>query len=52
VQPEFRRARERLLEGKRDLMSFAGIFLQDKEFERATKEILKVRRKGTLRKLD
>lgn len=40
----------RLLEGKKDLMSFAGIFSNDKEFEEATKDILEVRKKTTLRK--
>jgi predicted CopG family antitoxin len=42
---------ERLLEGKRDLMSFAGIFSNDKKFEEAVKDILEVRKKTTLRKL-
>ncbi|HZW54970.1 MAG TPA: antitoxin VapB family protein [Nitrososphaerales archaeon] len=41
---------ERLLEGKRDVMSFAGIFSGDREFEEATKDILEVRKKTTLRK--
>jgi predicted CopG family antitoxin len=41
---------ERLLEGKKDLMSFAGIFAEDREFAKATKDILEVRRKTTLRK--
>lgn len=36
---------ERLLEGKSDLMSFAGIFSQDKEFEEAIKDILEVRKR-------
>ena len=36
---------ERLLEGKRDLMSFAGIFSGDREFEQATRDILEVRKK-------
>ncbi len=43
---------ERLLEGKRDLMSFAGIFSNDKEFEKATKDILEVRKSTVLRKLN
>ncbi|MDH2901099.1 MAG: antitoxin VapB family protein [archaeon] len=43
---------ERLLEGKKDLMSFAGIFSKDKEFEQATKDILEVRKKTVLRKLN
>lgn len=42
---------ERLLEGKKDLMSFAGIFSNDGEFEEATRDILEVRKKTTLRKL-
>ena len=41
---------ERLLEGKRDLMSFAGIFSADKEFYRATKDIMEVRKKTVLGK--
>ncbi len=41
---------ERLLEGKKDLVSFAGIFSKDKKFEEATKDILNVRKKTVLRK--
>lgn len=43
---------ERLLEGKKDLMPFAGIFSKDKDFEQATKDILEVRKKTVLRKLN
>ena len=41
---------ERLLEGKKDLMPFAGIFSGDKKFEQATWDIFEVRKKTTLRK--
>ncbi len=40
---------ERLLEGKHDLMAFAGILSDDKEFERVGDDILKVRKKTVLR---
>ena len=40
---------ERLLEGKSDLMSFAGILSGDKEFERVTKDIEEVRKRTVLR---
>lgn len=43
---------ERLLEGKKDLMSFAGIFSKDREFEEVAKDILVVRKKSVLRKLN
>jgi predicted CopG family antitoxin len=43
---------ERLLEGKSSLMSFAGIFSDDMEFEKASKDILEVRKKTVLRKLN
>lgn len=48
----FSKVIERLLEGKKDLMSFAGIFSNDKEFEQATKDIVAVRKKAILRKLN
>jgi predicted CopG family antitoxin len=40
---------ERLLEGKRDLMSFAGVLSDDKEFELATNDICEVRKRTVLR---
>lgn len=40
---------DRLLEGKKDLMPFAGIFSRDKEFDQISKDILKVRKKTALR---
>jgi predicted CopG family antitoxin len=40
---------ERLLEGKRDLMAFAGVFSDDKEFERVGDDIKTVRKKTVLR---
>jgi len=40
---------ERLLEGKRDLMPFAGVFSDDGEFERAAEVMKTVRRKTVLR---
>ena len=43
---------ERLIEEKRDLMSFAGIFSGDREFDRATKDIPEVRNRTTVRKLN
>jgi predicted CopG family antitoxin len=39
----------RLLEGKSELMSFAGLMSGDKEFERAMKDIIEVRKKTVLR---
>jgi len=43
---------ERLLEGKKDLMPFAGVFSGDEEFDQATKDILEVRKKTVVRKLN
>jgi len=40
---------ERLLEGKRELMAFAGVFSDDKEFERAPGDMKTVRKKTALR---
>ena len=40
---------ERLLEGKRDLMSFAGVLSDDKEFELVTNDIREVRKRTVLR---
>ena len=40
---------DRLLSGKSDLMSFAGIFAGDKDFELAMKDIREVRKKTVLR---
>jgi predicted CopG family antitoxin len=42
---------ERLLEGKSDLMSFAGILSHDKEFELAERDIQEVRKSTVLRTL-
>ena len=40
---------ERLLEGKSSLMSFAGVFSGDKEFDKVGDDILEVRNGGMLR---
>ena len=40
---------ERLLEGKSELMSYAGIFSQDEEFDQVTREIEEARKKAVLR---
>ena len=40
---------ERLLEGKRDLMSFAGILSDDKGFEQVRNDIREVRKNTVLR---
>jgi predicted CopG family antitoxin len=40
---------ERLLEGKRDLMAFAGVFSDDREFEQAAEDMKTVRKKTVLR---
>jgi predicted CopG family antitoxin len=40
---------ERLLEGKRDLMSFAGILSDDNDFKLATNDIREVRERTVLR---
>jgi predicted CopG family antitoxin len=40
---------ERLLEGKQDLMAFAGILAADKDFERIADDIQRVRKKVVLR---
>ena len=40
---------ERLLEGKRDLMAFAGVFSDDREFERVAEDMKTVRKKTVLR---
>jgi len=40
---------ERLLEGKQDLMAFAGILATDKDFERIADDIERVRKKTVLR---
>ncbi len=40
---------ERLLEGKQDLMAFAGILATDKDFERIADDIQQVRKKTVLR---
>jgi predicted CopG family antitoxin len=39
----------RLLEGRSDLMSFAGVFSQDREFELAQRDVQEVRRRTALR---
>lgn len=39
----------RLLEGKSDLMSFAGVLSRDKEFDLVRKDIQEVRRRTVLR---
>jgi predicted CopG family antitoxin len=41
---------ERLLEGKQDIMAFAGILAADKDFERIADDIQRVRKKTVLRK--
>ncbi|MDG6904139.1 MAG: antitoxin VapB family protein [Nitrososphaerota archaeon] len=40
---------ERLLEGKSELMSYAGIFSQDKEFDQVARDIEEARKKAVLR---
>ncbi len=40
---------ERLLEGKSELMSYAGIFSQDEEFDQVTRDIEEARKKAVLR---
>ena len=40
---------ERLLEGKSELMSYAGIFSQDEEFDQVTRDIEEARKKTVLR---
>lgn len=40
---------DRLLEGKNNMMAFAGILSDDKEFEKARGEIRRVRRGAVLR---
>jgi predicted CopG family antitoxin len=40
---------QRLLEGKSELMSYAGIFSQDKEFDQVTRDIEEARAKTVLR---
>ncbi len=40
---------QRLLEGKSELMSYAGIFSQDKEFEQVARDIEEARAKAVLR---
>jgi predicted CopG family antitoxin len=42
---------ERLLVGKNDLMSFAGIFSGDKEFDQIMNDIQEVRKRTIARKL-
>ncbi len=39
---------ERLIEGKQDLMAFAGILSGDKDFDRITEDIQRVRKKTVL----
>lgn len=48
-EESFSDAIARLLEGKSELMSFAGLMSDDKEFERAMKDIVEVRKKTVLR---
>jgi len=40
---------ERLLEGKSELLSYAGVFSGDKEFDEVLKDIKEVRKKTVLR---
>ncbi|MDG6962182.1 MAG: antitoxin VapB family protein [Nitrososphaerota archaeon] len=40
---------QRLLEGKSELMSYAGIFSQDEEFDQVTRDIEEARKKTVLR---
>ena len=40
---------ERLLEGKTDLMAFAGILADDKEFEKVKDDVQRVRKTTVLR---
>ena len=40
---------QRLLEGKSELMSYAGIFSQDKEFDQVARDIEEARKKAVLR---
>ena len=40
---------ERLLEGKSELMSYAGIFSQDEEFDQVARDIEEARKKTVLR---
>jgi predicted CopG family antitoxin len=40
---------ERLLEGRSEVMSYAGVFAHDKEFDEILKDIGEVRRKAALR---
>lgn len=40
---------ERLLEGKQDIMAFAGILSADKDFERAVADIRRVRKRTLIR---
>ena len=39
----------RLLEGKSELLSYAGVFSRDKEFDEVLKDIKEVRKKTVLR---
>ena len=40
---------QRLLDGKSELMSYAGIFSQDEEFDQVTRDIEEARKKTVLR---
>ena len=40
---------QRLLEGRSELMSYAGIFSQDEEFHQVSRDIEEVRKKTVLR---
>jgi len=40
---------ERLLEGKSELMSYAGIFSRDEDFDKVLKDIREVRKSAVLR---
>ncbi len=40
---------QRLLEGKSELMSYAGIFSQDEEFDQVARDIEEARKKAVLR---
>jgi predicted CopG family antitoxin len=48
-EESFSDAIARLLEGKSELLSFAGLMSDDKEFERAMEDLSEVRKKTVVR---
>ena len=42
---------QRLLEGRTDLMSFAGVLCGDKDFERAIRDMKLIRKRTVLRRI-